>query len=163
MIKDEFAIETSLSIDAATRRLATALAASRSMRFVLPSLSGFVTRHEIMLWRDRRNGAAFLYPLLRVTVRPKGSGSVLEGRFVVNLRKATIVGLWLGAFGALSILCVGMVLRSDWASGVVTALVVFLAVPFLTVAASHFWANVFTGDREILFREFSDVIRDDGV
>jgi len=87
----------------------------------------------------------------------------LEGRFVVNTRKAGIVGLGLGAFGALSVLCLGIVLRSNWASGVVIALVVLVALPFLSMVASHFWSNVFTGDRDLLFREFSDVIRDDGV
>lgn len=163
MIKDEFAIETRLSTDAVARRLSTAVRANRSMRFTLPNLTGLVTSHEIMLWRDRRNGAGFLYPTLRVTLRPKGSGSVLEGRFVVNTRKAAIVGLWLGAFGALSVLCLCIVLRSNWVSGVIIALVVLVALPVLSLVASHFWANVFTGDRDLLFREFSDVIRDDGL
>jgi len=163
MINDEFAIETHLSTDAVARRLGTVVRANRAMRFVLPNLTGLVTSHEIMLWRDRRNGAGFLYPMLRVTVRPKGSGSVLEGRFVVNTRKAAIVGLWLGAFGALGVLCLGIMLRSNWVSGVVIAIVALVALPLLSLVASHFWANVFTGDRDLLFRAFSDVIRDDGV
>ena len=69
---------------------------------------------------------------------------------MVNTRKAAIVGLWLGAFGALSVLCLGILLRSNWLSGVVMALVVFVALPFLSLVASHFWANVFTGDRDLL-------------
>jgi hypothetical protein len=158
MIEDQFAIETPLPMDAVTRRLDTAVRVNRAVRFMRPNLTGLITSHEITLWRDRRNGAGFLYPTLRVTVHPKGSGSVLEGRFVVNSRQAAIVGLWLGACGALSVICLVIALRGNWVSGVLSALVILVALPFISLVASHVWAMVFRGDRDLLFREISDAI-----
>ena len=126
-------------------------------------LAGHITAHEIKLWRDRRNWTSFLYPMLSVTVRSKGRGSVLEGRFGHNSRGAVVAGLRVGSIGALVVLVRILVVGGGVVASVLAALAVLAAFPILSWVACHFWTNVLSDDRDKLVRELSDVISDEGV